>query len=306
MEEPGVDGVLLCAVGAPGSPEEVGPFVRGLRGNRPTPEELVEEMRTRYARIGGFSPLGAISERQAEALERRFRAGGDDVPVRYGAVVGTPSIETALDELLAEGSRSITALALTPYYSSWGVGRYFATVRRLLRARRSHHRARFVTHWHLERGLVEAYSEGVRSAQQTLEGTTGKEPMVVFTAHSLPLHLVGPREPYVRHLGETRRAVARRLALRGWSYAYQSVGSSGGPWLGPSADSLVESIPPDSGGVVVAPCGFIADNLEILYDLDIELKELALRRGVPFARAPVPNLHPSLIEGMESAIRAGP
>ncbi len=297
------EGVLLCAVGAPATMDEVEPFVRGLRGNRPTSPELVGEMRERYRRIGGGSPLGRISAEQAAALERHFRDGGEEVPCRYGAVVGTPSIATSLTELRDLGVSTITCVALTPYYSGWGVGRYFSTVRRLVRAARSPPTVRFVTSWHRQPKLLEAFAAGLRSARSALSVGTDHEPLVVFTAHSLPVQLIGPREPYVGHLGETRRAIAQQLGLRGWASAYQSVGSSGGPWLGPSVETLVDSLPRnDANGIVVAPFGFIADNLEILYDLDIDLRARAEARGIPFSRAPVPNVDPRLVEALATAV----
>lgn len=300
------DGVLLCAVGAPGSLAEIEPFVRGLRGSRPTPADLLAEMRARYERIGGGSPLGEISRQQAAALERRLSSRGTRVPCRYGAVVGEPSLGAALQELRAQGARNITCLALTPYYSRWGVGRYFREVRRLVRLAPFTGSLRFVTSWHLTPGLLDAYADGIRAARAELaRNAGGGDPLVVFTAHSLPTHLLGPREPYVGQLGETRRRVAAQLGLAGWATAYQSVGSSREPWLGPSVESFVGSlVVGDRAGVVIAPVGFISDNLEILYDLDIALRGLAEQRAIPFARAAAPNLHPGLIEAMARTVAA--
>ncbi len=307
MTADGSRGVLLCGVGAPGSLAEVDDFVRGLRGNRPTPPELLEEMRLRYERIGGASPLGAISRKQAAALEEHFRSRGANVPCRYGAVVGVPSLASALKELRAEGVRDLTCVALTPYYSGWGVGRYFREVRRLVRSFGNPARVRFVTSWHLEPGLVSAFADAVEQARRQLAPAGAGDPLVVFTAHSLPTRLLGPREPYLRLLGETRRAVAVELSLQSWISAFQSVGRSEGPWLGPAVEALVESLVPEpERGVIVLPYGFIADNLEILYDLDIDLAEAARRRGIPFARAPVPNLNPRLIEAMARAAGGTP
>jgi protoporphyrin/coproporphyrin ferrochelatase len=297
------EGVLLCALGSPGSLDEVEGFLRGVRRGRPTPPELIAEIRERYSRIGGGSPLGRISRDQAAELEARLGENGFTGPCRYGAVIGTPSVEDALGELTREGARNLTVVPLTPYYSRWGVGTYLARVRSAVRALPLGGRVRYVTGWHLEPALVEAFATRVRSLRADLARRTGRDPLLLFTAHSLPVRATETRDVYVRSLEETRRAILSRLSGERFLVAYQSAGRSEGPWLGPSVESVIED--PHlaaGGGIALVPYGFIADNLEILYDLDVVLRERAAARGLVVERIPSLNADPQLIEALASAV----
>ncbi len=297
------DGVLLCALGAPATLDEVGRFLEGIRRGRPTPPELVDEFRARYARIGGGSPLGRISEAQAERLEAHYRAAGQTRPCRYGAVVGSPSLDEALDALEEAGAERLSIVPLTPYYSRWGVGTYLAEVRTRLRARGHIGPVRYVTGWHLEPRWVEGWTERIRSARARLRGRTGADPVLLFSAHSLPVRASASGDPYVRSLERTREAILARLGPARSIAAYQSVGRTGEAWLGPSVESVVDELPRATpGGVLLAAYGFAADNLEVLYDLDIELKERAARRGIELERVPSPNADPDLIAALADVV----
>lgn len=297
--------VLLMALGAPSSLDEVEPFLRDLRGGRPTPPELVEEFRERYRRIGGTSPLLPISRSQAQALERRLSEREFPVRCMVGMRHWAPRIDAAVQELSAAGVRDVVALSLTPYYSSWSVGGYLKTLGEAITSLGSSLRIHPVRSWHRAPPLAEAFAARVRETRARAAAVGAPDPFVLFTAHSLPQGPESDTETYVRHLDETRQEILGRLPPVRARMAYQSVGRRAGPWLGPSMETALEELAhADEQSVVVVPYGFLSDNLEILFDIDVELQEQARRLGVRLERTASLNADPLLAEAMADAVFA--
>ncbi len=296
-------GVVLMALGGPGSLDEVEPYLRDMRQGRETPKELVEEFRERYRRIGGRTPLLDISRAQARALELRLARPDRPVRCEVGMRHSAPRIETAVNVLADEGVRELVGVCLTPYYSKWSVGGYLSTLRSAVTTRGPDFTVRTVESWSREPGLVGAYAASVQRGLARLAETGVRDPVVLFTAHSLP-GIENPEEdPYVVQLQETRRLIEQQLPPLRSRFAYQSVGRRAGPWLGPPAEEEIERLATaGERGVLVAPFGFVADNLEILYDVDIEFRELAQRHGLAFARTDSPNADPGLVSALASAV----
>jgi ferrochelatase len=134
----------------------------------------------------------------------------------------------------------------------------------------------------------------VRAALAQL-GQAASAAEVVFTAHSLPERILAAGDPYADELRATAGAVARAAGLVRWSVAWQSAGRTSDPWIGPDILEVMPQIAAaGASGVVVCPAGFVADHLEVLYDLDIEAAAAARELGLPFARTASPNADPSL------------
>lgn len=299
--------VLLMALGGPTSLAEVEPYLRDLRGGRPTPPELVEEFRERYRRIGGGSPLVEVTRAQTRALERRLVASGDVARCDFGMRHWRPSIAEAVRRLVDEGLRDLTGLCLTPYFSAWSVGGYHAALRAAVEATDPSVRLRLVDHWHARPTLAEAFARKLSAGRAALAARGFPDPVVLFTAHSLPGVTDPAREPYVRQLAETREEIVRRVAPVRARMAYQSVGRREGPWLGPSAESeLTRVAGAGERAVLAVPYGFVSDNLEILYDVDLEMREQARRDGLAFERTTSLNDDPLLIEALAEAVRDAP
>jgi ferrochelatase len=298
-------GVVLMALGGPSSLDEVEPYLRDLREGRETPPELVAEFRERYRRIGGRTPLIDISLAQARALEERLAATGPRVPCTVGMRHSAPRIADAVRDLVGYGVREIVGICLTPYYSSWSVGGYLATLRQAVDASGSGARVVPVESWNIEPGLVRAFTSRVERGLHELASRGVADPVVLFTAHSLPGIADPSRDPYVLGLAETRRLIEAALPPLRSRLAYQSVGRRAGPWLGPSAETVLEELAAaHERGVLVVPFGFVSDNLEILYDVDIEFRALAERGGLAFARTPSPNADPDLADALAHAARS--
>lgn len=297
-------GVLLTAVGGPDSLDDVGPFLVDIRGGRPASPELVEEFRGRYAKIGGRSPLLEISTAQARALEARLREAGS-----YRCYVGmrnwTPRIQDVFARMLADGFDRIVVLPLTPYHSRRSVGAYLRAVDEAAAKTGTSARIVKVESWNTEPALVDAFAGKLQEGLERLASRGHPDPVVVFTAHSLPKKLMEEGDDYETELRETRERIVGRMGRLRCRMAYQSAGRTDEPWLGPSLEETLHDLARSGEkAVLVAPYGFISDHLELLYDLDIEAKGMAEGLGMAFDRAASLNTDPRFIEAMAAVVRS--
>jgi ferrochelatase len=297
--------VLLMAYGGPGSLEEVEPFLQDVRGGRPTPPSLVEEVRGRYAAIGGRSPLLERSREQARALQERLDA---DAPDRFRVYLGMrhwyPYIRQAVEEIAAAGHRRVVALVLAPHYSRLSVGAY----RNQLEQARVAVGAPFTVHgvesWYHHGAFLDAVAEKLQSALAELTPEERARALVLFTAHSLPARILAEGDPYDAQLQETARRVAERCPGLDWRFCYQSAGAGGGPWLGPDLPELVAELARGGRRIfLVAPIGFVSDHVEILYDIDLEAAAQAAEHGARLVRTESLNASPLLVEALAAAVR---
>ncbi|HVC22528.1 MAG TPA: ferrochelatase [Candidatus Dormibacteraeota bacterium] len=289
---PGAGGlaVLLMAYGSPRSDAEILPYYTHMRGGRPPAAEALVELQRRYQAIGGSSPLQEITRAQAEALQEELRRRqSGDWRVVVGMKHSPPFLEDAVRQLADDGVKSAVGLVLAPHYSRLSIGEYVERARAAL-PEDAELQLRFVTDWHLDRGYVAWLAARVSEKLAEVPQSTSRRTLVIFTAHSLPARLRDMGDPYPDQLGETAAAAARAAGLENWTTAWQSVAKTGEPWLGPELLEVVaEAARTGTTNFVVCPCGFTADHLEILYDLDVEAQAEAGRIGVRIARTPMPN-----------------
>jgi protoporphyrin/coproporphyrin ferrochelatase len=283
-------GVALLAYGTPRSPDEVEAYYTHIRrGRPPTPDQLADLVR-RYDAIGGISPLSERTDAQRAALQAALdrRSGDGRVRVVLGFKHAPPFIEDAIDDLVAGGVDDVTALVLAPHFSALSVGEYLE--RAEARATSAGGSFRSVASWHDEDAYLQFVTDATRASLSALPERT----KVVFTAHSLPARVLESGDPYPDQLRETAELVAGRLGLdrwAGWTTAWQSAGRTPEPWLGPDIADVVRELGATgrADGVCVCPCGFVADHLEVLYDLDIDARRVAGEAGLDFGRAAVVN-----------------
>jgi protoporphyrin/coproporphyrin ferrochelatase len=293
-------GVLLMAHGTPASTAEIAPFyTRIRRGRPPTPEQLAE-LEGRYATIGGVSPLAIRTAAQVDAVRAALdvRAPGH-YRVVFGAKHTDPLIEESAAALGAAGVDRVIGLVLTPHGSSMGSEEYME------RAVAALGPTTFVAvaPWYGEPGLVSLLADRVHHALRTVDasdsGSGSGRATVIFTAHSLPARIVESGDTYPEQLAESARLVAEAAGLDGssWSVAWQSAGRTPEPWLGPDVRDVVRELGTDESvdAVVVCPIGFVADHLEVLYDLDVEVARIAEEVGLTFARTASLNDDPAFI-----------
>jgi protoporphyrin/coproporphyrin ferrochelatase len=296
-------GVLLMTYGSPSSLNDVGRYLGAVRGGRDPGAELVAEFRRRYALIGG-SPLIAITVAQAAALE--VLLGGEAV-VRAAMRFSAPSVLDALRELAEAGVSEVVGIVMSPQFSSLLMGGYRAA---LDDARTELGEAapnvRVAGAWHTEPGFIEALAQRVREGLERFAPGERAGVPILLTAHSIPRE-VAEREPdYVAQLQETARAVAYPAGLSPdrWTFCWQSAGHSPGEWMKPDFSDLMPRLAADGHrAVLVAPVQFLADHLEILYDIDEGAREQAEAAGLRFARVEALNREPRFIEALASVAR---
>jgi ferrochelatase len=276
--------VLLMAYGTPRSTEEILPYYTDIRRGRvPTPEQLAD-LTARYDAIGGISPLAARTEAQRDALQHALdhQAPGK-FHVQLGLKHAHPMIEESVQDLAEQGFTTVIALVLAPHYSSYSIGQY---VGRATEAATPHGITVIgIDSWAIEPAFVRFIANDMAKKRSTMPART----RVLFTAHSLPQRIIDAGDPYPQELHATASAVAQQLNLSegaDWGIAWQSAGRTPEPWIGPDILAVLQEIADtkSADGVVVSACGFVADHLEVLYDLDIEAQHLADNLGLAFAR----------------------
>jgi ferrochelatase len=296
-------GALLMTYGSPTSLDDVPRYLAAVRGGRSADEETTAEFVRRYRVIGG-SPLVAITTAQAAAVEAAL---GGRVLVRPAMRFSAPTIEDALRELAATGVQQVATIVLSPQYSPLIMGGYGRAVDAALAALVADGltvpQMAPVGAWHKEPGFVAALAARVREALDRLPDGEGASAPVLLTAHSLPRH-VADREPdYLDQLTATATAVAAAAGLDAsrWRFCWQSAGHEPGEWMTPDFKDLMPVLAREGHrSVVVAPVQFLADHLEILYDIDIGAREQAEAAALRFARIESLNTMPRFIEALAS------
>jgi ferrochelatase len=298
-------GVLLMAYGSPGSLDDVEAYYTHIRGGRTPASEHVAALKERYRRIGGRSPLLEITQRQARALEERLNSGSDEVPWRVyvGMKHWYPFIAEAWAQIVQDGVRQVVALALAPHYSRLSIGGYIQAVKAAQKKLDGPPEITFVGSWHDHPLFLRAVAEKIEKALQCFSDAIRDQVPVVFTAHSLPERILHENDPYPRELQETCEALASMLRLKHWSFAYQSAGHTPEPWLGPEVRPTLMKLCDDGHRhTLICPVGFVADHLEVLYDIDIECQELAKAEGIELRRTESLNTSPAFVEALAAII----
>lgn len=293
-------GVLVMAYGTPASPDEVLPYYIDIRRGRPPTDEQLADLMRRYAAIGGLSPLLAITHAQRDALRAAL---GDGFDVEIGMKHTAPTIEDGVAALEARGVERIVGLVLAPHFSAMSVGQY---LQRAAAAATVPFGA--VESWATEPAYVQFLAQTVAAQLATMPAAT----KVVFTAHSLPQRIVDAGDPYPTEVRSTAAAVAARLGFAPfaqWSTAWQSAGRTPEPWLGPDILLVIDEFAAmgkdeHAEALLVCPCGFVADHLEVLYDLDIEARQRAEARGLMFERTASLNADPTVLGALAARVRA--
>jgi ferrochelatase len=297
--------VLLMAYGGPTSVDEVESYVTDVRGGRPLAPALLEEIKDRYRKIGGRSPLLAITQRQAISLEDELERRSLSAQVFVGMRHWFPYIRDAVQAIGASGIRKVVALCMTPQYSKLSVGAYFSQYQAAVQESGLELETRYVREWYSRPQLVNAYADKVLQAIRRFSEAERGEMEVLFTAHSLPQNRLAPDDPYDAQQRETAARVAEKVGNLKWSFAYQSQGFGNDSWLGPRVeDRLRELAQAGVHSVLVVPTGFLCDHVEILYDVDIAFRALATSLGIRLERSASLNDDPALIKAMAAVVLA--
>jgi ferrochelatase len=280
--------VVLMAYGSPERLEDVPAYYADIRGGRPVAPEHLEDLVSRYRRLGieSSNPLNAITERTRTALEAEL-----GLPVFTGMKHWHPRIGDAAERALAAGAATVAGLVLAPHYSRLSIAGYREQLERALDGRAA---LAFVESWHDDPGFVALLADRIR----------GTAAHVVFTAHSLPARILDEGDPYRDQLLETSQLVAAAAGVTDWSFSFQSESPTGEPWLGPDIlDHLGALHEQGADDVLVCPVGFVSDHLEIRWDLDTEARERAAELGMRLARIELPNADPRFVRVLAGIVR---
>jgi ferrochelatase len=293
-----IDAVLLIGFGGPEKPEDVWPFLRNVVRGQNVPEQRLHEVAHHYEAVGGVSPYNRSTRRQAAALQERLAERGLPLPVYIGMRNWHPFLQETLAQMHRAGVRRGVGIILAPHRAQTSWERYQHDVERARAALGGIGlEVLYPPPWHAHPLFLEALAQRVEEATGVRRGAWPAGVPIVFTAHSIPVRMPGA-ESYAVQLRETAAGVAALLAAPDWTVAYQSrSGDPRTPWLEPEvADRLAELRQRGAQTVVVVPCGFLCDNVEVLYDLDIEALQAARELGLQMLRVPTVGDHPLFIE----------
>ena len=296
-------GVLVMAYGTPASPEGIEPYYTRIRHGHPPTPELLADLTRRYAAIGGTSPLAARTTEQvralAAALERRAPGAYD---VRFGSKYEPPFIEEAAASMRDDGLTSVIGLALAPHSSTMSTDQYMSRAKEALGDGVTF---RATGAWWPTPGFLELVARYVDDALATIPPARRATTEVIFSAHSLPERVIADGDTYPDQLRASAERAAQLAGVDAWDVAWQSAGRTGEPWIGPDILGVLRA--KRAAGltdVVSCPIGFVADHLEVLYDIDVEAQAVAREVGLNLVRTRSLNDDPDFIAVLADVVVA--
>jgi protoporphyrin/coproporphyrin ferrochelatase len=301
-------GVILMTYGSPATLDDLPAYLKNVRGGRPADEALIAEFRRRYSLIGG-SPLLRITREQAVALQEelsRQHPAGPLFHVIAGMRFAPPFIADVVPEV-ATGAQQLIGIVMSPQFSPIIMGGYVRTLEDAVAGlQRDDLELKIAGDWHLEPFFLQALAERVQQALERFPADVRKRIPVLLTAHSMPKRVIENEPDYIDNLKETAAAVAGLVGLspERWMFCYQSAGHTPEEWLKPDfADVMPELRAAGHTHVLIAPVQFLADHLEILYDIEIGAREQAEAVGIRFARIESLNTSPTFMEALAAIVQ---
>lgn len=313
-------GVLVMAYGTASGPDDIERYYTDIRGGRaPSPEHL-QELKERYAAIGNLFPLLDTTRAQAEGIVDRLNAGAAG-EARFRAYLGmkhsAPTIVDAISQMRADGAERAIGIVMAPHWSAMSVETYIERAIQAANDDGTGPALTFVRSYHDHPAFVAFLAGRVRDALARLTESQRANAAVVFSAHSLPVRTLDDGTQrckacdcadscrYRDGLQETADLVAERLGLglEDHLIAWQSAGRTRDPWWGPPVEDVIRQVAAAGRtAVVVCSAGFVADHLEVLYDLDIEARALAEEAGMRFERTEMPNADPAFLDVLATIV----
>jgi ferrochelatase len=302
--------VLLLAHGTPESVEQIPEYLLNVTGGRQLPQAVIEEIEHRYSLIG-HSPLTEITLEQGRLVQAELAAGGQPLPVYVAMRNWRPTIPDVVRQMRADGVEEAAVICMAPQNSRTSVGLYRCAVE----AESAGLRIDFTEAWAQHPLLIEAFAERLRPAHGKLSAEAGYAVPVLFTAHSVPCRTIqtpsaetsAAPDPYAEEAKRTAALVAARVAeIPSWTFAFQSQGVSGGPWIGPTVEQTLDALAAEGvRALLLQPIGFLCDHVEILYDVDILFRGYAAKLGIRLERPESLNASPTLARAVADLARRG-
>ncbi len=292
------EGILLMAYGTPKTLDDVEPYYTHIRGGLPPSPDRLENLRERYRLVGGRTPLLDLSQSVADQLQARLDARA---PGRHRVYLAMkhwhPFIGEVVPQIAADGVRNVLAVALAPHYSRYSLEGYRKYIGQALDKVADPFAFSFVESWQAHPAFRRLIADRITEALAQFPPEAQGQVVVLFSAHSLPEKIVAANDPYPQELHESAAGVAELLGLRDYRFCFQSAGMTGEPWLGPDIlDYLGELHAEGARYVLSVPFGFVADHLEVLWDIDTEAQQKAAELGITLRRIRMPNADPEFVE----------
>lgn len=307
------DAILLLSFGGPEGPSDVMPFLENVTRGRNVPRERLEQVATQYLRFGGRSPINDECRRLVAALEAELARRGPALPVYWGNRNWDPLLADTVAAMARDGIRRAVAIATSAYSSYSSCRQYLEDIDRARAAvgPDAPEIDKLAPFWN-QAGFLETMIEHTRAAVQAARAQAGSaaegagEPRLVFTAHSLPAPMAECCD-YEAELREAAALVAASAAPGlAWDLAFQSrSGPPSQPWLEPDITDHLRALAADGvSRVAVVPIGFVADHMEVLFDLDVQAREVADSLGMVMARAACVGSAPRFVAGLRDLVAA--
>lgn len=290
---------MLVTYGTPDSLEAVEAYYTHIRGGHKPTEAQTSELVERYRAIGGRSPLIDITQRLAGKLEQGLARRGSTTRVYSGMKHSPPFVADAMERASREGATEMLVVPMSPHYSKFNTETYVMAAEIANGGLAPPLKLDFVRSWNKSHELIELWTKRLGAA---LNGEPS-ETAVVFSAHSLPESTLAQGDTYRSNLLETAEIVASKAGVREWTFAFQSAGRTREPWLGPDIlDHLQRLFDEGKRSFLVAPIGFVADHLEVLYDIDVECRRWAAGHGTRLKRCEMPNDSDDFVACLDSIV----
>lgn len=293
--------VMLLAYGGPDSLDDIPDYLLDIRGGRHTPQELIDEISERYHLIGGCSPLLNITKSVGKKLEQSV-----GLPVYIGMRHWHPFIKDVVPQMIDDSIQNIIAICMAPHYSMLSIAKYRENLEAAITKNDADINVQFIESWHTQPDYLEGVICNVRDTLLRFDTEIRDKVKVVFTAHSLPELILEKGDPYDKQLRETALLLAEKLELSSdqWAFSYQSAAKTGMPWLGPQIEDFIVALAEQGEkNLIVAPIGFIADHVEVLYDIDIGVQEIASEHGIRVERPPMLNDSEPMIRALTNLVK---
>lgn len=309
-------GVLVMAYGTASGPDDIERYYTDIRGGRTPSPDLLAELQDRYAAIGNVFPLLDTTRAQAEGMVQRLNEGSGDFLAYLGMKHSAPFIPDAVASMRADGVERAIGIVMAPHWSGMSVETYIERVIQATQDDDGGPACTFVRSYHDHPAFIAFLSARVAEALGRLTADERANAAVIFSAHSLPVRTLGDGTQrckrcdcdescrYRDGLQETADLVAERLGLEDYVIAWQSAGRTDDPWWGPPIERVIEELATAGrDAVIVCSAGFVADHLEILFDLDVEARGIAERAGARFERTRMPNTDPEYLDVLAAVVR---
>ncbi|WP_348734046.1 ferrochelatase [uncultured Mycolicibacterium sp.] len=288
------DALLLLSFGGPEGPDQVMPFLENVTRGRGIPRERLESVAEHYLHFGGVSPINGINRALIAEIEAELARRGRRIPVYFGNRNWEPYVEDTVTQMRDNGIERAAVFTTSAWGGYSGCTQYQEDIARGRAAAGAGAPELVKLRQYFDHPLlVEMFADAIRDAAATLPAELRDEARLVFTAHSIPLRAADRCGPdlYERQVGYTCRLVAAAAGYLDYDHVWQSrSGPPQVPWLEPDVGDHLEALQrAGTSAVIVCPVGFVADHIEVVWDLDNELAEQAAQAGIAFARASTPN-----------------